>query len=203
MSSKYVLVSRFPLKNTFSEKEFTSLKSSETVRYYTCEENGVNELLELRAFNDIKEIAWVENEMESMFHRFSEVLSADIRRELLKFVESPIDNKNSLPESNYIQLRHVEVPAHNYQQFRQWRDETIFNVVRDNKDKIESFEAFHSLISGVPGVMFISSFNGDKSAYKEAFTNARYQEIIQQAGDNFITGGNDGLYTRIYRACCC
>ncbi|MCP5750878.1 hypothetical protein NL359_37760, partial [Klebsiella pneumoniae] len=78
-----------------------------------------------------------------------------------------------------------------------------FNVVRDNKDKIESFEAFHSLISGVPGVMFISSFNGDKSAYKEAFTNARYQEIIQQAGDNFITGGNDGLYTRIYRACCC
>ena len=57
MPSKYVLVSRFPLKNTFSEKEFTSLKSSETVRYYTCEENGVNELLELRAFNDIKEIA--------------------------------------------------------------------------------------------------------------------------------------------------
>lgn len=40
--------------------------------------------------------------MESMFHRFSAVLSADIRRELLKFVESPIDNKKSLPESNYI-----------------------------------------------------------------------------------------------------
>ncbi len=36
--------------------------------------------------------------MESMFHRFSAVLSADIRRELLKFVESPIDNKKSLPE---------------------------------------------------------------------------------------------------------
>lgn len=203
MSSKYVLVSRFSLKNTFSEKEFTSLKSNENVRYYSCEENDVNELLELRAFNDIKEIAWVESEMKSMFHRFSEILSADIRRELLEFVESPIDNKKSLPVSNYIQLRHVEVPAHNYQQYRQWRDETIFNVVRDNKDKIESFEAFHSLISGVPGVMFISSFNGDKTEYKEAFTNARYQKIIQQAGDNYITGGNDGLYTRIYRACCC
>ncbi|HDR1957111.1 TPA: hypothetical protein ACQZHW_001560 [Enterobacter hormaechei] len=57
MPSKYVLVSRFPLKNTFSEKEFTSLKSDENVRYYNCEENGANELLELRAFNDIKEIA--------------------------------------------------------------------------------------------------------------------------------------------------
>ncbi|HHA1296239.1 hypothetical protein [Enterobacter ludwigii] len=115
MSSKYVLVSRFPLKNTFTEKDFTSLKSNENVRYYSCEENGVNELLELRAFNDIKEIAWAESEMESMFHRFSAVLSTDIRRELLKFVESPIDNKKSLPESNYIQFRHVEVPAHNYQ----------------------------------------------------------------------------------------
>ncbi|WP_163304406.1 hypothetical protein [Enterobacter ludwigii] len=62
--------------------------------------------------------------MESIFHRFYVVLSADIRRELLKFVESSIDNKKSLPESNYIQLRHVEVPAHNYQQYRQGRDET-------------------------------------------------------------------------------
>lgn len=131
----------------------------------------------------------------------ADVLSADIRRELLKFVESPVVSKKDLPKTKYIQLRHVEVQAHNYQQYRQWRDETIFNVVRDNSDKIESFEAFHSLISGVPGVMFISAFNGDKEAYTEAFTNARYQEIIQQAGDNYITGGNEGLYTRIYRAC--
>lgn len=203
MSSNYVLVSRFPLKNNFSSDDFSSLKSTENTRYYYSEEEGVNELLELRSFNDIKEISWVDEEMRSMFHRFAKVLSADIRRELLKFVESPIDNKKNLPESKYIQLRHVEVPAHNYQQYRQWRDETIFNVVRDNKDKIESFEAFHSLISSIPGVMFISSFNGNKEAYKEAFTNARYQKIIQQAGDNYITGGNEGLYTRIYRACCC
>ena len=78
----------------------------------------------------------------------------------------------------------------------------LYYLLKYNKDKIESFEAFHSLISGVPGVMFISSFNGDKQSYKEAFTNARYQEIIQQAGDNYITGGNEGLYTRIYHACC-
>ncbi|RPH30243.1 hypothetical protein EHN07_03840 [Buttiauxella warmboldiae] len=201
MSSNYVLVSRFPLKNNISTDIFSSLKSTERKRYYFCEEPGVNEFLELRSFNDIKEISWVEEEIYSMFHNFADVLSADIRRELLKFVESPIDNENDLPETQYIQLRHVEVPAHNYQQYRQWRDETIFNVVRDNKDKIQSFEAFHSLISGVPGVMFISAFNGNKEDYKKPFTNARYQEIIQQAGDNYITGGNEGLYTRIYRAC--
>ncbi|WP_032116577.1 hypothetical protein WH390_00285 [Candidatus Arsenophonus nilaparvatae] len=201
MSSNYVLISRFSLKNAYSANAFTSLKGSESVRYYSCEEQSVNELLELRSFNDIEEISWAEEEMESMFHRFADVLSKDIRRELLKFVESPIHNKKYLPETEYIQLRHVEVPAHNYQQYLQWRDETIFNVVRDNKDKIESFEAFHSLISGMPGVMFISAFNVDKDTYKEAFTNARYQEIIKQAGDNYITGGNEGLYTRIYRAC--
>lgn len=32
MSSKYVLVSRFPLKNTFTEKDFISLKTNENVR---------------------------------------------------------------------------------------------------------------------------------------------------------------------------
>lgn len=97
----------------------------------------MNELLEFRSFNDIKNIM-VEVEINSMFHSF-----------------------------------------------------------------IESFEAFHSLISGVPGAMFIFVFNSNKGAYKEAFANACCQETIQQAGDNYITGGNEGLYTRIYRACCC
>ncbi|MGP2832459.1 hypothetical protein ACTVKO_04000 [Serratia nevei] len=161
----------------------------------------MNELLELRSFNDIKEISWVEEEMTSMFYRLSEALSADIRRELLKFVESPLDNKNKLPKTKYIQLRHVEVSVGNYNQYRLWRDETIFNVVRDNKDKIESFEAFHSLISGVPGVMFISSFNGKKEDYNEIFTGARYQEIIRHAACNYIAVGSGGLYTCIYRAC--
>lgn len=165
MSSKYVLLSRLPLKIDPSEKDFYSLKNSGSTRYYFCEEQGVNELLELRGFQDIKEISLVEEEMESMFYRLSDHLSADIRRELLKFVESPINSKKELPETNYIQLRHVEVPAQSYQKYRLWRDETIFNIVKDNKDKIESFEAFHSLISGVPGVMFISSFNGDKEDY--------------------------------------
>ena len=203
MSSKYVLISRFPVKHNFSSLNVSGLDNTTDRKYYFCEEQGVNEILELRSFNDLKEISWVEEELNSMFHRLSDILSGDVRRELLTFVESPIDNPLALPDSKYIQLRHVEVPAHNYSQYRQWRDETIFNVVRDNKDKIKSFEAFHSLISGQPGVMFISSFDVDKEIYCEPFTNSNYKNIVQQAGDNYITGGNDGLYTRIYRSCCC
>lgn len=96
MSSKYVLLSRLPLKIDPSEKDFYSLKNSGSTRYYFCEEQGVNELLELRGFQDIKEISLVEEEMESMFYRLSDHLSADIRRELLKFVESPINSKKEL-----------------------------------------------------------------------------------------------------------
>lgn len=203
MSSKYVLVSRFPLKNSVDTAAINGLNVSPEKKYYVCEEQNIHELLELRAFNDIKEIAWAEGELEADFHRFSGLLAGDIRRELLKYVEAPLESSLPLPETKYIQLRHVEVPADNYSQYRHWRDETIFNVVRDNKDKVTSFEAFHSLISGQPGVMFISAFNGDKDVYKEAFTNERYQRIIQQAGDNYITGGNEGLYTRIYRSVSC
>jgi hypothetical protein len=32
----------------------------------------------------------------------------------------------------------------------------------------------------------------------EAFTSPRYQQIVREAGDTYITGGDNGLYTRIY-----
>nr|WP_315292099.1 hypothetical protein [Serratia proteamaculans] len=203
MSAKYVLITRFPLKDNTDKSQFKSLSNSSLGKYFISDEQDINELLELRAYTSIEEIAVHESELESVFHSFSSVLSGDVRRELVKFVEAPIDSVDDLPATEYVQLRHVEVPAENYSQYRHWREETIFNVVRDNKDKITSFGAYHSLISGQPGVMFISAFNGDKDTYKEAFTNERYQKIIQQAGDSYITGGNEGLYTRIYRSVCC
>ncbi|EJE9730181.1 TPA: hypothetical protein ACWV6T_005228 [Salmonella enterica subsp. enterica serovar Muenchen] len=200
MSAKYVLITRFPLKNHTDTEQFKALQNSADKKYFLSDEPGINELLELRAFDNIAAIVPYEAELETAFHTFAKHLAGDVRRELVKFVEAPIDSANPLPETEYIQLRHVEVPAENYNQYRHWREETIFNVVRDNKDKITSFGAYHSLISGQPGVMFISAFTGDKDAYRAAFTNERYQTIIQQAGDNYITGGNEGLYTRFYRS---
>lgn len=201
MSSKYILISKYPLNGNEFDLNSLNLKNSPETKYYFFEDDSSKELLELRSFNDIKEISWDEGRLESVFHDLAKNLSGDIRRELIKFVESPINNNELLPQTKYIQLRHVEVPSNNYFEYRKWRDETIFNVVRENKDKIESFEAFHSLISGQPGVMFISSFNEDIKSYTEAFTNEKYKDIIKQAGDSYITGGNEGLYTKIYQSC--
>ncbi|OCQ52240.1 hypothetical protein Ppb6_02567 [Photorhabdus australis subsp. thailandensis] len=200
MSAKYIVITRFPLKENTDTHKFNTLKNKDNKKYFISDEQGINELLELRSFSSINEISESENELESAFQSFSSILRGDIRRELVKFVEAPIDSEYELPATEYIQLRHVEVPAENYKKYRQWREETIFNVVRENKEKITSFEAYHSLISGQPGVMFISAFNVDKESYLEVFTNERYLNIIQQAGDNYITGGNGGLYTRIYRS---
>lgn len=199
MSSKYILISSFKLKENLDEFIFEKIISESEKKYFISEEIGNKEIIELRCFNNIEQMSLVEEEIEMAFHELSDYLLGDISRELIKFVESPLESSSLLPESEYIQLRHVEVPPSNYSEYRKWREETIFSVVKDNKDKIESFEAYHSIISGQPGVMFISSFNGDVDAYKKIFNDDRYKEIVRQAGDSFITG--DGLYTRIYRAC--
>ena len=72
-------------------------------------------------------------------------------------------------------------------------------VVRNNSTTIESFDAYHSLISQIPGVMFISCFNGSVETYLKPFTDDNYKNIVTQAGDSYITGGNEGLYTKIYK----
>lgn len=86
MSAKYVLISRFPLKNNVTPSSITGLKSTSEKKYFFCEENDIHELLELRSFNDIKEIPWVEGELEAAFHNMASLLSGDIRRDLVKYV---------------------------------------------------------------------------------------------------------------------
>lgn len=114
-----------------------------------------------------------------------------------QYVEAPKPTNSLLPDTDYIQLRHVEVPPQRMQAYRQWREETIFDVVRGN-DEVDTFLAYHSLISGQPGVMFIAGFSGDPAAYQQVFSSSRYKDIVQQAGTSYITGGSDGLYTRLY-----
>lgn len=125
-------------------------------------------------------------------------LAADIRRELLEYVEAPKPYPGLFPDTPYIQLRHVEVKPDMMAQYRKWRDETIFDVVR-NAEEVSAFAAYHSVISGQPGVMFIAGFTGEPEDYRKVFESERYQSIVQQAGDRYITGGTTGLYTKIYR----
>ncbi|KLN63369.1 hypothetical protein [Vibrio sp. VPAP30] len=198
MSTNYLLVSRYPVKN-IDNKTIDSIKCNESSRYFISED-GNNELLELKAINKIEDISNLEKGLIDAFTVNKDYLSGDIKRELLRFVEAPIASESELPSTEFVQLRHVEVPAERYDDYLEWRDRTIFNVVRDNADKINSFEAYHSLISGQPGVLFVSSFNGNVDEYMQLFNDENYKEIIKQAGDDYITGGDEGLYTRLYRA---
>ena len=198
MSANYLLVSRYPVKK-MNVETIDSIKNNEFDRYFV-REDGTNEILELKVINEIGDISYLEENLIDVFKANKDYLSGDIRRELLRFVEAPIASESDLPNTEFVQLRHVEVPAERYDDYLEWRDRTIFNVVRDNADKINSFEAYHSLISGQPGVLFISSFNGDVEEYMKPFNDENYKDIIRQAGDDYITGGNEGLYTRLYRA---
>ena len=122
-------------------------------------------------------------------------LVGDFRRQVVDFVEAPKDTDAPLPSTPYIQLRHVEVKPQMYEAYREWRERTIFDVVRTH-DEIEVFLAYHSLLSTEPGVLFLSGFRVDPKEYLAVFASPAYQEIVKQAGDTYIT--DRGLYTRIY-----
>lgn len=123
---------------------------------------------------------------------------SDFRRQLLTAVEAPKDTAHALPATPYLQLRHVEVPPARFAAYRAWRERTIFDVVR-TAPEVDVFLAYHSAISTEPGVMFVSGFSGAVDDYNAVFHSPRYQQIVREAGDQFITGGKKGLYTQIYR----
>ncbi|CRY56274.1 MULTISPECIES: hypothetical protein [Yersinia] len=199
MSSNYLMISRYPLKKGMESKLAILLQPSEMKNYYLSTQGEDKELLEFNSYTELSAIQNDENNLDCILDSLKTILSGDVKRELVKFVESPIASEKPIPDSEYVQLRHVEVVPEFHSQYRNWREETIFNVVRSNKDKIESFEAYHSLFSTQPGVMFVSSFSVSPNEYIKSFTDENYQRIIQQAGDKYITGGNDGLYTKIYQ----
>lgn len=125
-------------------------------------------------------------------------LRSDFSRQVLRFVSAPKPVDGLLPATEFVQLRHVEVRPPAYQDYLAWRERTIFDVVRAAPE-VEAFLAYHSVLSTEPGVMFIAGFSGDVDAYGNVFKSPRYQEIVRQAGQHYITGGERGLYTRIYR----
>ncbi len=45
MSAKYILITRFPLKNHFNTEQFKTLQSSPDKKYFLSDESGINELL--------------------------------------------------------------------------------------------------------------------------------------------------------------
>lgn len=155
-------------------------------------------VLELCALDHVADAATLEPYWTLEWETLGPDLASDFRRQLLAFVEAPKDTPHPLPVTPYVQLRHVEVPPDRFADYRAWRDRTIFEVVR-TAPEVEVFLAYHSVLSTEPGVMFVSGFSGPVDAYSAIFNSPRYQGIVREAGDQFITGGDRGLYTRIYR----
>jgi len=72
MSAKYILISTYPLKNGV---DFNDIKSIPRIQgskqFYLSEELDTEEIVELRAYNDLYEICKDEELLESDFKSFS------------------------------------------------------------------------------------------------------------------------------------
>jgi hypothetical protein len=195
MASAVVLVSRFSLTLPLVNTPLETLEDGDSVRYLSSLDG--QELLQLRGYDNLGQFATSSEQLLLDMRRFAPYVTGDVRRELLTLVEAPKPIKSKLPETDYLQLRHIEVPPAKYEAYRAWRERTIFEVVRESAE-IHTFLAYHSLVSGQPGVMFFSGFSGDLEKYRAVFDSERYREIVRQAGDSYIAGGTDGLFTRLY-----
>jgi len=163
--------------------------------YEAFDDSAVLELVALESLGDLEALQpfW-----STAWHILGPDMASDFRRQIVTFVEAPKDTVDALPVTPYIQLRHVEVPPGNFADYLAWRERTIFDVVR-SAPQVEVFLAYHSALSTEPGVMFVSGFSGSIDDYNAVFNSPRYQQIVREAGNQFITGGSNGLYTRIYR----
>ncbi len=197
MSAEAIVISRFPLTDDGAEiiRQKVPMNDSDTTHHFF--DFDETEVMQLRALPQLTDFQGIVADLENDVTLFADTMSGDVRRELVRFVEAPKPCETALPATPCVQLRHVEVPPNVMEAYRAWREETIFDVVR-SASAIDVFLAYHSVISTQPGVMFISGFANSVHHYSAVFQTPRYTEFVRQAGTKFITGGEGGLYTRLY-----
>lgn len=115
----------------------------------------------------------------------SRLINSDYRWNIIGYVKSIKERESFIPTSQYMQLRHIEVPLNKIDSYLEWREKTRCKYIEENKE-VKSFEVVPSSISGTPGVWFISEVGGDVN---------EYQEIIKQANDSHI---KNNISTIIY-----
>lgn len=202
MSAQFIMITEVGVTSGKSQeviKKWRSITPAEElvqrVFYKSTDDEKILEIVALESLDITRSLlSYFDMVMETV----RDSLKSDFRRQLLSFVEAPKNTDKLVPSTQFLQLRHVEVLPSMYKAYRRWRDETIFDVVR-NAEVVELFLAYHSTISTEPGVIFLSGFNGDVDAYMKVFNSERYKDIVQQAGNQYITGGEKGLYTRLYQ----
>jgi hypothetical protein len=195
LSEIYILPEAFDkVKNSWSDL----LKNDKNSVLYSLDEENKTALLIVSKINDGIDLNNLILEIEEKLQKeWSEYIVSDWRRQVLKLQESVKPLDYDLPNSKFLQLRHIEVPLRVHNEYLKWREKTIFAHVKQ-QDEIEFFLAYHSVLSSEPGVMFLSGFSCPEK-YKTIFSQEKYQNIIKEAGEKYIFGGEKGLYTRIYQ----
>jgi hypothetical protein len=152
-------------------------------------------LIALEGLSDVEEAVRLNKQLALAMEPY---LASDIHQQVIELVEVVKPSATPLPTSQKLQLRYIEVPLSVRKSYFEWREHTIFDVVR-NAPRIESFSAYQTLLSTQPGVLFLSAFGGDSVSYsKDVFETERYKNIVKEAGSRYIAGGVNGLYTRVY-----
>lgn len=201
MSSTYLLTTELPVQAEHADEAaeaWTGLLHTAADKdraLYRCLE--ADTLLELRALTGLDEIAAADADFGTQWHTVGPFAASDFRRQALRFVEAPKEPGTALPVTRYVQLRYVEVKPPAYEAYLAWREATLFDIVR-GAEEVESFSAYHTVVSTQPGVLLVSGFSCAPEEYQAPFASDQYHEIVRQAGDRYFTGGPSGLYTRVY-----
>jgi hypothetical protein len=199
MSAPFIQITELPVIDghiDHAQAAWTDVQQPSDVRrlYRKLDQSA---LLEVAASATWPDLAASAAERDALWEKVGVHAAGDFRREILRYVEEPKPTSGPLPDGQYLELRYVEVKPPVYEEYRAWRDRTIFDVVRES-EQVKTFSAYHTAFTTRPGVVFLSAFDGDVDAYRGVFSSPRYRQIVQEAGDNYITGGNHGLATRVY-----
>jgi hypothetical protein len=201
MNGNYVMIAKAYIKNEAWEKakllwENNYLQANYSrVVYERAEEYA---LLEIIALPDMDDMANIIRNRHDFINNAKQFMRSDWHITVLQYMEDLKPTVKPVPTSHFIELRHIEVPLSIYEEYKQWREKTIYRVLKPKKE-IEVFSYYHTILGEKPGVYFIVGFSTDIPSYTGVYQEPEYQEILRQAGQNYITGGLAGLSTEIYK----
>ncbi|HFI0626220.1 TPA: hypothetical protein ACGO2E_001428 [Streptococcus suis] len=167
-----------------------------SVLYKGLTKNSLVVLYEVKDFSVIQQFV-ESNEFKQFLNDQSKYMQSDFHQSIVGLVEEVLERKQLIPKTKYMQLRSIEVPLSNIDFYLEWRRRRIFEFVKRN-DKVTSFLAFHSVFSTVPGVLFVTEFEGNPDEYRASFLTDEYKQIIKEAGHDHIKSGEQGLQTFEY-----
>ena len=167
-----------------------------SVLYKGLTKNSLVVLYEVTNFSVIQQFV-ESDEFKQFVKAKAKYMQSDFHQSIVGLVEDVIRRKQLIPKTKYMQLRSIEVPLSDIDSYLEWRKRRIFEFVKRN-DKVTSFLAFHSVFSTVPGVLFVTEFEGNPDEYRASFLTDEYKQIIKEAGHDHIKSGEQGLQTFEY-----